>query len=219
MSEVDPTVELAGSPAARKLADFRAPEAPPQAAAKPPASIRAAVARLEESDLSPDDARALDGAEPAKGATADDPLVAAVGDDGEIPNWVVIPEGFVAPTEAQVFFIRLRAKWTSRPSKGDRQCIMWALSYTDEKLAGKRIAGDSARTMAEMTRQMIRIVDGKKVDWAKGRLANVESFWDEIGPKCRQILTGIYYKAHNLDGTELADFFTQCMHVASVHTG
>jgi hypothetical protein len=183
-----------------------------------PRTVKEAVERVKESELSPEDAAALDGADPAP-TTAPSAAETAAVDDGAIPEWVILPDGFAAPPEAQVYFCRFIAKNTARPSKGDRQCILWPLSYADEKAAHKRAAGESGRVIFELAKQMIRVVDGKKVDWSRGRLANVESFWDDIGSKYRQILSGIYYKAHNLDGKELTDFFLHSLHVASVQGG
>ena len=69
--------------------------------------------------------------------------------------------------------------------------------------------------VAELTKQMIRAVDGDTVDWSRGPLSNVERWWDEIGGKCRAVLQGIYHQQHALSANELTDFFVQCMEVRS----
>lgn len=138
--------------------------------------------------------------------------------DAPIPDWVQIPPELKIPPNRQVYFILFRAKLTNKPEKGDRQAILWSLSDADEKFVYKRLRNDSARTLAEMTRQMIRAIDGHKVTWggvAEKNMVLPDPFWDEIGGKYRKELQSIYLKTHSLDDKETADFFANCVFVAT----
>lgn len=139
----------------------------------------------------------------------------------EIPEWVIMPKdpNFKIPPGRQLGFLRLRGEWTDTASKGDRQCIVWALTDADEKLALKRTQGDSSRFLAELTKQMIRAVDGQRVDWAKGHSTNVNRWWNEVGAKCRKILQAYYHKTHSLEDVEIADFFANCVAVRTAVGG
>jgi len=135
-----------------------------------------------------------------------------------IPAWAKIPVGLVMPDGWQVHFILLRASWTNKPSLGDRSVILWNLTEADEKLAAKRARGDANRIIDEMSKQMIRVIDGGRTDWSRGAGSNVERFWDEIGGKCRHILRSYYLKTHTMEVKDMADFFDNCVAVRT-HTG
>lgn len=135
------------------------------------------------------------------------------------PAWAKVPSDFALPVGKQIFFVKFKAEWTDYPSKGDRYAIMWNLSDADEKLALKRTRGDSARMLAELTKQMIRVVDGERVDWSRGAHANIERWWDDIGGKCRQLVQSAYHKSHHLNDTEQADFFLNCFAVKTAVAG
>lgn len=142
---------------------------------------------------------------------------ASPADPNAIPEWVTLPEGIVLPKGRQLTFVRFRAAWTIRPEKGDRVCVLWPLTEADEKLALKRTRGEALRTIDELTKQIIRVIDGHKADWTGTRTAGtVNMFWDEIGPKCRQQLKNIYAKTHTLDLAETTDFFINCVAVRTV---
>jgi hypothetical protein len=128
------------------------------------------------------------------------------------PDWAKIPEGFVMPAGWVVFFVRFRAAWTNTPKKGDRTCILWNLSEADEKLAARKARGDGLRLIEEMSKRMIRSVDGLKADWGGSPgPANVDQFWSEIGGKCRYMLKSTYLKNHTLSAEESLDFFEHCV--------
>jgi len=148
-------------------------------------------------------------------------------DDLAMPEWVDFPEDLKAPPGRQVLFVRFKAEWTQDATKGDRHCILWSLSTSDEQFAMKRSQGIHARFMPESTKQMIRAFDGKIVDWTgaskktlmlKGR-SSVDQFWEEIGPKCRQQLTNLYVKLHHMNAEDEADFFLSCFAVRSAVGG
>jgi hypothetical protein len=135
-------------------------------------------------------------------------------EDGEgPPPWAMVPEDLKMPPDGKVVtYIRFRAAMTDYKSKGDRQCIIWNLTYADEKLAHKRCHGEPLRSLPEMTRAMIRAVDGKKVNWANPREAGgIDAWWDEIGAKCRSFLQAIYLRGHNATDQERVDFFGNCV--------
>jgi len=135
-------------------------------------------------------------------------------DDSTLPDWVSFPPGFKIPPGKEVSFLYFRAKWTDRPEKGDRWCMMWTLSDADEKLAIKRTRGEGGRALTELTKGTIRIVDGKRGDWTGTGDAettySVDRFWDEIGGKCRELIQTIYIKTHQLTSAERADFLENC---------
>jgi hypothetical protein len=139
------------------------------------------------------------------------------GDANVVPDWVEFPPGFKIPPGKQIGFLRFRAKWTDSPEMGDRTCIVWPLSDADEKFALKRTRGESARTLAELSKQMIRAVDGKKTAWTGNPNdgVDVDKFWDQLGGKCRQLIQNHYLKLHSLSSEELADFFLNCVAIRS----
>jgi len=142
----------------------------------------------------------------------DDGDVVAVDPGAGPPEWAQIPEGFVMPDGWVVYFIRFRAAWTNTPRKGDRQCILWNLSESDEKHAAKRARGDANRIIDEMAKQMVRAIDGRKTDWGGGfGPASITTFWNEIGGKCRWTLKSHYLKTHTMQPAEMADFFEHCV--------
>lgn len=144
---------------------------------------------------------------------------AGAGTDSPIPDWVKLPPNFKMPKNGrQVVFVRFRADWTDKPSAGERQAIMWNLTEADEKIALTRTRGDQMRALDELTKAMIRAVDGEKVNWERGPLANIHSFWTEVGGACRQQLKNIYAKNHTMDVAQATDFFTNCIAVRTVGT-
>jgi hypothetical protein len=182
-------------------------------------SMSAAEKTLDEADkglkaalgdsLTAEEERALDGDEAIYGDGEDAPVEATA-----VPDWAVIPPGLKMPPGRQIYFVRFRAGWTDRPSKGERQCILWNLTESEEKHALRRTRGDALRAADELAKQMVRAIDGKPADWTgAGGAGSVQTFWDEIGGKCRQLLKGHYAKTHMLDTAETADFFASCVAV------
>jgi hypothetical protein len=135
-----------------------------------------------------------------------------------IPEWAAMPPGLVMPEGWQIHFMRFRAAWTNLPRLGDRTCVLWNLTEADEKLAARRARGDANRIIDEMSKQMVRVIDGARTDWTKGGANNIERFWDEIGGKCRHLVRSYYLKTHTLEAKDFADFFDNCVAVRT-HTG
>jgi hypothetical protein len=152
----------------------------------------------------------------AKAAAADTPGVVKAQDQGDIPPWLVVPTDarFKVPPNKQVAFMLFKAEWTDRPEKGARQCILWPITDAEEKLAIKATRGEAGRTLTEMSKMMIRAIDGhlaiRTGDLGPG---NVDRFWDDIGGKCRQMITNYYMKTHALSKEEQADFYANCFAV------
>jgi hypothetical protein len=204
-------------------------------------SVDDAARRAGIAPLSPAEERELDGGGGAQASFArakEPPPEEDLGDDGEgyenppdeadedapaeaspmgRPGWVVWPEDLKAPRGKIVTFMRFRAAWTDTPEKGDRQCIMWNLNYADEKLAGKRAKGDAQLTLKEMAKAMVRAVDGARADFTGDRRkpGSIDRWWDEIGLKCRTLVTSHFMKMHNLGDEERIDFFANCLGVES----
>jgi hypothetical protein len=156
-------------------------------------------------------------AKPAQAAFEDmddDPDFGTVAADKPPPAWAIVPEGVVLPNGWQIWFIQFRAKVTNTPSKGDRYCICWNLSESDEKHAAKRSKGDPMRVIDEMAKQMIRVVDGRPADWGGSRgPGSVDAWWQEIGGKGRHQLKMLYLKNHTMTTEESSDFFEHCVAV------
>ncbi len=141
-------------------------------------------------------------------------------DPNAIPDWVVLPPDLKVPPGKQLAFLLFRAKWTDKPSKGDRQVILWPLSDADEKLALKRTRGEAMRTLGELSKQMIRAIDGVKADWTgNASTGNVERLWDELGSKCRGLIQNYYAKTHQLAEEDKQDFFLNCLVVRNSVAG
>lgn len=132
-----------------------------------------------------------------------------------VPGWCPVPSGFVVPRGKRPVFMRFRAAWTDDPTLGDRTCVLWSLSVNDERLANKRALAQGQETaLGELSKQMVRVIDGMFVDWSGANsAADLDRFWDKIGAKCRQLVMNTYLKTHNLDEAERADFFGNCIEV------
>jgi hypothetical protein len=138
------------------------------------------------------------------------------------PPWVKIPNGFKFPRGRQVLFLKFRAEWTDAPWKGDeltgldgkwRQCICWPISIGDKKVAFGRAKSDPNRASDELTLQMIRAIDGREVKWDGLPEGRVEDWWNEIGERCRNLLTKVFLQLHSLDRSQQQDFFENCIAV------
>lgn len=195
------------------------------------AKRRGASKDLPSQQLTPEDEAALDAdgeATPAhaKGLPSDEESAQAMREREDleppqtegVPAWVVVPTNFRWPKKTkQVYFVRFRAELTETPEKGERQAILFGLNEADEKIARKRAAGDRDKTIPELTKQMLRAVDGESVDWmAKFGKGNPVTFWKEIGYVARQQLQAIFLKTHQFTPEQQSDFFTNCVAVMSV---
>lgn len=131
---------------------------------------------------------------------------------GGVPAWFHLPDGFTFPRGRQVHFIRFRAEWTDTPWKGERQCCLWSMGVGDKKIALMRSMGDHLRAQDEMLKQTLRIVDGGVVSLADGSL---DIWWDEIGEKCRTLLSRVFAQLHFLKPEQLDDFLAECVDTRS----
>lgn len=139
------------------------------------------------------------------------PEVPEVPESPEIPDWLELPPNTVLPSGRNVTFIRFRSRWTDTPGKGDRTCVIWNLSVQDEKIAVNRANTQNTSVVRELSKQTIRYIDGKKVDWTTGVHSKIERFWDEIGFACREKIAGLYSKNHSLTMEDEKDFFEHCI--------
>jgi hypothetical protein len=135
-----------------------------------------------------------------------------------LPEWAELPADLIIPSGIVVGFLRVRAAWTVRPDLGDRTAVVWPLTDVDERLALSRCQDNPYTAINEQTIQMIRAVDGVRVDWAakSGDPGNIRDFWREIGPKGRQVLQRYYNQTHNLTIGETADFLESCVAVRTM---
>lgn len=93
-----------------------------------------------------------------------------------------------------------------------RQCICWPMNVADNKFAIGRAMGDANLVTDELTKQMIRVCDGVEADWALGSGAQ-DVFWNEIGARCRALLTRMFSKLHMLGMEDTQDFLDRCVEV------
>lgn len=137
-----------------------------------------------------------------------------------VPEWASLPPNFVIPPGKRCGWMLFRAEWTDAPTKGDRWCLMWPLSESEEKIAYKRSNGESSRAIVELAKASIRVIDAVKVDrtGASGP-GNVNIFWADIGTKLRQMIQNYYLKTHTLSSEEQQDFFANCFVVSTAVAG
>jgi len=135
--------------------------------------------------------------------------------DAPLPGWAELPDGLTPPKGVQLGFLRIKSGLTSAPHLGDRTCVVWPLTDLDERLAITRIQGNAYNAIAEQAKQMVRAIDGVKVNWnAKaGEPGNLKDFWRDIGPKGRTLVLRYYNQTHNLSPEETADFLLSCVAV------
>ena len=201
------------------------PEAPPLEAV-PPTMLLADPAELEHyggGAPSPDQQKADSEAKEKLAEAVQEltakalvpPAVSSAPAWGHIPT--VGPDGkaFRFPAGRQVMFILLRAEWTDTPTLGDRHLITWPITPGDYKFAISRAMGDPNRIQDELTKQAIRAIDGNCSDWAGGGKYSPNVLWDQIGQKCRYLLTRIYIQQNTLSQKETRDFFENCISVVS----
>ena len=155
----------------------------------------------------------------------DDPNLVDGSGSKPLPEWAqkAIPDEIRAraPEGATVWFLRLKAEWTHKPSAGDRIVVLWALTDAEENRAAERAGATGAyRLYRECAKVMIRAIDGSKADWSSsGKNNDVRKFWTDIGPKCRELITNLYVRAHKFTGEELQDFFSNCLVVGTALHG
>jgi hypothetical protein len=138
----------------------------------------------------------------------------------DVPPWASLPKNVKMPNKGcSVAFMRIPAAWTSDPSKGDRWCMCWQLGETDERLAYQRSRGDMQRSVSELAKATIRVIDGNKADWSgvSTKPGSVSEFWSAIGPKGRQVVRNYYVRTHTVSDEEALDFFSN--HFVNVTVG
>lgn len=146
--------------------------------------------------------------------------------NGPAPYWALVPEGMVYPRGKQVMFIRFRSEWTDAPWKGQeligpdgvslglyRQCIIWSINTSDKKLAFARSNKDPNRAVDELAKQMIRVHDGIRTDWSVSSAQGIDGFWNELGEKCRGLMTRMFSRLHVLESAAVTDFLDNCVEV------
>jgi hypothetical protein len=148
---------------------------------------------------------------------------------GGIPAWAVVPPGLVFPRHRLAVFMRIPSSWTYAPAVGIplkvetaldiaeaggvagglwRQIVVWPLSIGDQKLALGRAMADPNRFPQELTKQMVRAVDGEVVDWSgAGGAANLDTLWEQLGGPGQNLLNRIWSQLHVLQKDRLTRFF------------
>lgn len=137
------------------------------------------------------------------------------------PTWCKpFPNNFQIPRGKKPIFVRFRADWTDTPHLGERQCVCWGLTVGEEYIADKRSDDSGSRALHERTKLSIRLIGSSEtdtlvpVDPTKSvREADVDIFWEQIGLKCRTLLTNVFIQTHSLNADERRDFFENCIEV------
>ncbi len=189
---------------------------PPATEPRLPAAIAVTEEQLDEEAA----AKAFDEAQ-AENEKQLDEGVAKAEAETETPDWAVLPANLKPPSVGtQIAFMKIPAKWTLVPEKGDRTCALWPLGETDEKLAYARSRGDMVRSVTELSKQMIRMVDGYRTNWeGAGKPGDIASFWNEIGAKGRHMIRNYYVKTHTVSDEDALDFFSNRFAVVTVQRG
>jgi hypothetical protein len=133
------------------------------------------------------------------------------------PEWAKVPAGMKFPREKQIIFLRFKPEMTDTPSKGERQAILWSNNLGDQRLAVIRSDKDPNRMEEQMSKQMVRSVDGVVADWTGEQgMGNIDIWWDSIGPKCRDIINRLFIQLHIASQEETKYFFENCVAVRLV---
>ena len=134
------------------------------------------------------------------------------------PEWFVMPQGGMPAAirpGTPVAYVRMHARLTSDPGKGERQCMVSLLRVKDQDFAHQRLRGsqEPMRAVAEYAKGCIRVIDGHLADWGTPLTApaGVELFWEDIGPAYRQQLINWYLATHQMKQEDRLDFFANCI--------
>ncbi len=180
---------------------------------KKPLSLKEATeaARASIQPMTEEDRRALKFGDTPEDVDDDPPEAEAeapAANPGTPPEWADVPTNLVFPTSGKrVYYMRFPSDWTEDGQ--EHQCVLWGLTYNDEKLALVRCKAEPMRTVAEHARQMLRAVDGAKANWTM-RPSNVDTFWEDIGSRCRSMIVNHYLSTHSFTQEEKVRFFTEC---------
>jgi hypothetical protein len=161
------------------------------------------------------------------------PLQLPEPEDGGAPDWAHVPQGMRFPRGRQFLFIRVPSKWTDTPKVGRplrvedeaavriagagalwRQMVVWSVDVGDMKHAIQRSQGDANRLSEELTKQMIRAVDGVRTDWTGNPgEGSMDVFWNQIGQKNRQLMQRVWSMLNVHTREAQVDFFESCVAV------
>ena len=123
-----------------------------------------------------------------------------------VPEWAHLPPDLKIPRGKVVAFMRFEADKCEDGQEHD--AVLWPLSVRDERFARQRTYGEPSRIYEEMTKGMIRAVDGKGT---MGDIVEVEAFWEAIGSRYRSMLVGWYHQHHSLNDEDRLGFFARCV--------
>lgn len=157
-----------------------------------------------------------DGADPTTPEQKEAPSVTRT---SGLPPWCKpFPQGFQVPKGKSLLVMRFRAEWTETPHLGERQCVCWGISVREEYLADKRADDSGSRALHEKAKISIRLIAAGDdptlvpVDPTKGnRAADVDLFWEQIGLRCRSLITHAFINANSLDAVQRRDFYENCV--------
>jgi hypothetical protein len=77
------------------------------------------------------------------------------------------------------------------------------LTADEEKMAVRRVGGDSIAIAYELPKQALCEVNGKKVSLADG---STDKIWEQFSPQLRQLVLRAYAKSNNADDKDVDDF-------------
>lgn len=176
-------------------------------------SLSAAIHGVQEHTLTDEERKLLSDTSQVEGG---DPTQVDSADPTALPDWVVIPpEVKMPPPGRRLVAIKFEPDITERADLGDRWCLCWSLSLNEERAATARMKGDPARFHFEMSKAMLKVIDGRPVDWS-GAIngvhgVNPDVFMEQIGFIGREILAMTFQRLHNMSAERRLDFHARCM--------
>lgn len=175
--------------------------------------FQSVVQAIHDATLTDEERRLLADMDPVPGG---DPTAVNTDDPNKLPDWVTIPaEVKMPPPGRRLVAIKFEPDITERADLGVRWCLCWSLSVADERAASARLRGDPARFMYEHSKAMLRVIDGRPVDWTGATNGvvgiNPDVFMEQIGYVGRDVLALTFNRLHNMTPDRRLDFHARCM--------
>ena len=175
--------------------------------------VQQAVSGVTEGTLTAEEAAMLADLDPAPGG---DPSKDEAAEETALPDWAPIPEGFkMPPPGRRLVAIKFEPDITERSDLGARWCLCWSLSLKEERAATARMRNDPNRFTYEMAKGMLKLIDGRPVDWSGAvdgkHGVNPDLFMDQIGFQGREVLALTFQRLHNMNPERRLDFYGRCM--------
>ena len=136
------------------------------------------------------------------------------------PEWFRMPAAGLPPDVepgTTVIFVRLPVWITGSPKRGERQCALRPLNLKLERLAQQKAKnGTNNDLVDEYCKGMICVVDGAQAQQFRAGEGSVNHFWNEIGPKGREVIRIHYVQLCMLTKKDRENFLGSCVAVRTV---